>query len=158
MNTRSLGALRAPTSSWGPFGPRLRPSRPSGAQAARPTQVTHLSPKKIWQFSGNMEVRWWEILFEALEKSIWPSLRNTARTEVIRIFCDEDRQRTEELGILVSWCWFGNTLLDISVLYQAMKLSESQTPPSDLPSFARFFHIDVSSISMTLRNSGKVTA
>ena len=38
--TRSLGALRAPTSSWGPFGPGLRPSRPSGAQAARPTQVT----------------------------------------------------------------------------------------------------------------------
>ena len=37
---RSLGALRAPTSSWGPFGPRLRPSRPLGAQAARPTQVT----------------------------------------------------------------------------------------------------------------------
>ena len=37
---RSLGALRAPTSSWRPFGPRLRPSRPSGAQAARYTQVT----------------------------------------------------------------------------------------------------------------------
>ena len=31
--TRSLGALRAPTSSLGPFGPGLRPSRPSGAQA-----------------------------------------------------------------------------------------------------------------------------
>ena len=39
-HTRSLGALRAPTFSWGPFGPGLRPSRPSGAQAARPTQVT----------------------------------------------------------------------------------------------------------------------
>ena len=36
--TRSLGALRAPTSSWGPFGPPwLRPSRPSGAQAVWPT-------------------------------------------------------------------------------------------------------------------------
>ena len=31
--TRSLGALRAPTFSWGPFRPRLHPSRPSGAQA-----------------------------------------------------------------------------------------------------------------------------
>ena len=37
--TRSLGALRAPTSSWRPFGPAwLRPSRPSGAQAVWPTQ------------------------------------------------------------------------------------------------------------------------
>ena len=37
--TRSLGALRAPTSSWWPFGPAwLRPSRPSGAQAGWPTQ------------------------------------------------------------------------------------------------------------------------
>ena len=32
--TRSLGALRAPTSSLGPVGPGLCPSRPSGAQAA----------------------------------------------------------------------------------------------------------------------------
>ena len=33
-DTRSLGALRAPTYSLRPFGPlRLRPSRPSGAQA-----------------------------------------------------------------------------------------------------------------------------
>ena len=31
---RSLGALQAPTSSWGPYGPlELRPSRLSGAQA-----------------------------------------------------------------------------------------------------------------------------
>ena len=91
--TRSLGALRDPTSSWGPFGPWLRPSRPSGAQAARPTQVTHPPnpPKKIWQFAGNIEVRWWEILLEALEKSIWPCLRNTVRREVTRIFCDTDR-------------------------------------------------------------------
>ena len=37
-STRSLGALQAPTSSWWPFGPAwLRPSRPSGAQAAWPT-------------------------------------------------------------------------------------------------------------------------
>ena len=37
--TRSLGALRAPTSNWWPFGPAwLRPSRPSGAQAVWPTQ------------------------------------------------------------------------------------------------------------------------
>ena len=36
--TRSLGALRVPTSSWWPFGPVwLRPSRPSGAQAASNT-------------------------------------------------------------------------------------------------------------------------
>ena len=35
--TRSLGALRAPTSSLRPFGPLwLRPSRPSGAQAVWP--------------------------------------------------------------------------------------------------------------------------
>ena len=92
--TRSLGALRALTSSWGPFGPRLRPLRPSGAKAARPTQVTHLSPKKIWQLSGNLEVRWWEILLEALDKYIWPCLRNTVRGEVNRIFCDTRRRRT----------------------------------------------------------------
>ena len=37
--TRSLGALRAPTSSLRPFGPPwLRPSRPSGAQAVWPTE------------------------------------------------------------------------------------------------------------------------
>ena len=36
-------------------------------------------------FFKNIEVGWWEILLEALEKSVWPSLRNTARTEV---FCD----------------------------------------------------------------------
>ena len=54
MKTRSLGALWAPTSSLGPFGPRLRPSRPSGAQAARPTQVTRPTQPK---FSGNIEVR-----------------------------------------------------------------------------------------------------
>ena len=37
--TRSLGALRAPTSSLRPFRPLwLRPSRPSGAQAVWPTQ------------------------------------------------------------------------------------------------------------------------
>ena len=35
--SRSLGTLRAPTSSWGPFGPQLCPSRPSGAQASRLT-------------------------------------------------------------------------------------------------------------------------
>ena len=29
-STRSLGALRAPTSSWGPFGPRLLVGGPSG--------------------------------------------------------------------------------------------------------------------------------
>ena len=46
--TRSLGALQAPTSSWGPFGPRLRPSRPSGAQAARPTQVTETASKNLF--------------------------------------------------------------------------------------------------------------
>ena len=40
IETRSLGALRALTSSLGPFGPGLRPSHPSGAQAARPTPVT----------------------------------------------------------------------------------------------------------------------
>ena len=35
--TRSLGALRAPTSNLWPFGPSwLRPSRPSGAQAVWP--------------------------------------------------------------------------------------------------------------------------
>ena len=38
--TRSLGALRAPTSSLRPFGPPwLRPSRPSGAQAVWPTKM-----------------------------------------------------------------------------------------------------------------------
>ena len=37
--TRSLGALRAPTSRLRPFGPAwLRPSHPSGAQAVWPTQ------------------------------------------------------------------------------------------------------------------------
>ena len=30
LKTRSLGALRAPTSSWGPFGPRLLVGGPSG--------------------------------------------------------------------------------------------------------------------------------
>ena len=100
LYTRSLGTLRAPTSSWRPFGhARLRPSRPSGAQAARPTQVTHLSPKKIWQFSGNLEVRWLEILLEALDKSIWPCLRNTVRKEVIRVFVTEDRG----IGHFSSW-------------------------------------------------------
>ena len=45
--TRSLGALRTPTSSLWPFGPAwLRPSRPSGAQAVWPTRrcndwITH---------------------------------------------------------------------------------------------------------------------
>ena len=39
MYIRSLGALRAPTSSLRPFGPPwLRPLRPSGAQAVWPTQ------------------------------------------------------------------------------------------------------------------------
>ena len=57
FNTRSLGALRAPTSSWGPFGPAwLRPSRPSGAQAVSPTQNefipnTENFPGQIWKFS-----------------------------------------------------------------------------------------------------------
>ena len=38
--TRSLGALRAPTSSLRPFGPPwLRPSRPSGAQAVCPLRL-----------------------------------------------------------------------------------------------------------------------
>ena len=46
MMTRSLGALQARTSSSGPFGLQLRPSRPSGAQAARPTQVSK-KPSKI---------------------------------------------------------------------------------------------------------------
>ena len=31
------------------------------------------------------------MLLEALEKSIWPSLRNKVRKEVTRIFCDKDR-------------------------------------------------------------------
>ena len=35
--TRSQGAIQARTASWGPFRPRLRPSRPSGAQAAANT-------------------------------------------------------------------------------------------------------------------------
>ena len=40
FKTRSLGALRAQTSSLRPFGPPwLRPSRPSGAQAVWPTQM-----------------------------------------------------------------------------------------------------------------------
>ena len=79
--TRSLGALRAPTSSWGPFGPRLRPSRPSGAQAARPTQVIHpLNPtkptKKNLFFKSNDELsRFWQETAlagrEAIVKICW---------------------------------------------------------------------------------------
>ena len=49
-NTRSLGALWAPTSRWRPFGPAwLRPSRPSGAQAVWPTQKSE-KPLKIRSF------------------------------------------------------------------------------------------------------------
>ena len=49
-------------------------------------------------FLGNIKVRWWEILFEALEKSIWPCLRNTARTEVTLIFVTEEEDRGGGIG------------------------------------------------------------
>ena len=54
--TRSLGALRAPTSSWRPFGASwLRPLRPSGATPEWPTQKSEkpkemvvMTPADLW--------------------------------------------------------------------------------------------------------------
>ena len=56
-----------------------------------------------WSFLGNVKVRWWEILLEALEKSIWPSLRNTVRKEVTRIFCDGEEEDRGGIGHSSSW-------------------------------------------------------
>ena len=38
-----------------------------------------------YKLYNNIEVRWSEILLDALEKSIWPCLRNTVRAEMILI-------------------------------------------------------------------------
>ena len=65
-HTRSLGALRAPTSSWWPFGPAwLRPSRPTGAQAVWPT---HQCRCWLCQALRNTPWSFGEILLAKLEK------------------------------------------------------------------------------------------
>ena len=43
------------------------------------------------------------MLLEALEKSIWPSLRNTVRKEVTRIFCDGEEEDRAGIGHSSSW-------------------------------------------------------
>ena len=113
MMTRSLGAFRAPTSSWRPSGALraswLCPSRPSAAQIVWPTQ-------KNQTFSGDIEVRLSVImLLQASNKSSWPCFEKYSTSRSDPYFCDRAGEGAA-VGIAYSRSWMFFNLL---TLYKA---------------------------------------